>query len=264
MRRRLALTGLAVLATLTFGAACTTAPGTPAPATTKSATEVLSDAAAKTKGESFTYKLTYGALLTGDGKQDGAGQNAESNLTISEPTSGMTIKASVRSVGGDLFIKLDLGPVGASLPGFGELKDKWMHVDKSKLGSGGLAGSLTPGGDNMTAESYVKGVVTAEKVSDTEIKGTLDLTKSAPAGLDSSDVAALGEDAKKVPFVMTLDSEGRVTKVVISMPKVGEYPASELTTTYADYGTTVTVEKPSAAETAEAPALVYQFLGATG
>lgn len=263
IRRCRAIAGLAVLASLTLATTACQKSGSPsggggAPA--KSATEILTDAAAKTKGQSFKFTLSYGTLLTGDGAQDGSGKNASVNMTVAEPSSGITIKVGALVLGSDMYMKMDFGALSGAIPGLGEIGDKWMHLDATKVSGSSLSLGLKPGGgDALGAENYIKGVVTAEKLSDTEIKGTLDLTKSAPPGTSSDDLAALGAEAKNVPFTATLDSEGRLTKIVIKIPKVGEFPASDLTTTYSDYGTPVNLEKPAAAEVVEAPAMIYQF-----
>ena len=65
-RSRLAVTGVAVLATLLFASACVNKAPTPsASSTLKPAMQVLTEAADKTKGQSFKYTLTYGEVLTG-------------------------------------------------------------------------------------------------------------------------------------------------------------------------------------------------------
>jgi len=262
IRRRWAIAGLTVLASLTLATtACQTkgSPGGGGGAQTKSAQQILTDAAAKTKGQSFKFTLSYGTLLTGDGAQDGSGSNASVNMTVAEPTSGITIKVNALVLASDMYMKMDFGALGSAIPGLGDIGDKWMHLDATKVSGSALSLGLKPGEDSLGAENYIKGVVTAEKVSDTEIKGTLDLTKSAPPGTDEEALKALGDSAKNVPFNATLDSEGRLSKIVIHMPKVGEFPASDLTTTYSDYGAAVNLQKPAAAETVEAPAMIYQF-----
>ena len=80
-------------------------------------------------------------------------------------------------------------------------------------------------------------MVSAETVSATEIKGTVDLTKSAPIALPASEVAKLTADQRIVPFTATLDSQGRIVKTVVNMPAIAGYPAAPLTTSYSDYGT---------------------------
>lgn len=263
IRRSMAVTGLAVLAGITLATtACTTAPGSPGSPTTpaKPATEILSDAAAKAKGQSFKYTLAYGANLTGDGAQDATGANATRTIAFTNAASGVSIKGTVRLVGDALYGKLDLGAVTASIPGLGGLGDKWMVFDKKKIGGAGLVASLIPSGDSGTPEAYIKGVVSAEKVSDTEFRGTIDLTKSAPAVVPASDLAKLSPESRNVPFTATLDAQGRINKIVIKMPNVGSFQAADLTTTFTDYGAPVEVATPAPAETVTAPETIYLFL----
>jgi len=261
MTRRLALTGIAVLASLTLATGCQGTPGGSATTPpTKTATELLNDAVTKANGQSFKYGLVYGDALKGDGALDPAGPSSQSSVTLTVPSAGVTAKVDALIVGGDIYLKLDLGALTAAIPGLQNVGDKWMHVDKSKIGNSGLAARLTPSQDSIGAGSFVKGVVSAEKVSDTEIKGTLDLTKSAPGLLQPDQISAFGEAGKKVPFTATLDAQGRVAKLVLDMPKAGDLPAQPLTTTYTDYGSTVTITKPEAAKVVEAPDLIYTFL----
>jgi hypothetical protein len=63
-----------------------------------------------------------------------------------------------------------------------------------------------------------------------------------------------------VPFTATLDDQGRITKVVLSLPKIESLPAADLTVNYAGYGSTVQITAPAAADTVPAPDLVYSFL----
>src|SRR5688572_22385336 len=260
MTRRLALTGLAVLASLTFASACTqnTPGGTATTAPTKTATDTLNEAVAKTTGQSFKYTVSYGDTVKGEGTLDSTAQSSQADTTVTIPDAGVTVQLDSLIVGGDIFTKLDLGPLAAAIPGLQGVGSKWLHIDKTKIGNSGLITQYTPSEASIGAGSIVKGVVTAEKVSDTEIKGTIDLTKSAPAVL--GDVVSYGEAGKKVPFTATLDAQGRITKLVLNLPKSGTLPAADFTTTYADFGAAVTIAKPAAAEVVEAPEVLYTFL----
>ncbi len=263
MRRRLAVTGLAVLACTTLAlAGCVAKPGgtaTPTP-TPKPATEILAAAVAKTKGQPFKYTMKYGTVLTADGAQDATGANANRTISFTDASSGLVIKGQVLLVGDGLYAKLDLGPLTAAIPGLAGADGKYLKVDRAKIGSTGLAASLVPGGDSTVPDTYVNGVVSAENVSATEIKGTIDLTKSAPKVIPAAEAAKLPADQKVVPFKATLDDQGRITKIVITLPKVGVFPAADLVTTYADYGAPVQIAAPADADVLLAPELIYQFL----
>ena len=259
-RTRLAASGVAVLAVLNFVSACTAKPAaTPTP-TPKPAMEVLNDAAAKTRGQSFKYTVTYGDMLTGDGARDATGANTQRNVTVKTGSTGLTIKAQVLHIGDKVYAKLDLGALGSLIPGLGGVGDRWLLVDMTKLNATGLSASLIPNADSSTIDAYIKGVVSAETVSATEIKGTVDVSKSAPVALPASELSKLTNEQKIVPFTATLDDQGRIIKTVISMPPVAGYPAAPLTTTYTDYGAAVTIQAPAADQVVTAPDTVYLIL----
>jgi hypothetical protein len=260
MTRRLALTGIAVLTSLVFTTACAGTPGGTPTTPGKTATELLSDAANKTKGQSFKYTVSYGDTIKGDGALDAASKDSQSNMTVTVPDAGITLKINTLVNGGDIFVRLDLGPLTATIPGLKDIGTKWLHIDKSKVGNAGLISQFTPSEDSVGASSFVEGVVSAEKVSDTEFKGTIDLTKSAPGVLQKDQITTFGEEGKKVPFTATLDSQGRITQLVLSMPKTDALPAAPLTTTYTDFGSTISIAKPASSDVVEAPDMIYQFL----
>ena len=259
MRPRLLAAALAAFAALAT-TACTNAPGSPGtPTPTKAATTVLEEAAGKSNGQSFKYTLTYGEGLTGDGYQDAAGENASRNVVIKDPSTGLTIKANGLLFPDGLYLKVDLGPMTASIPGLGGLGDKWLVADKAKIGDTGLAAFLTSTESNKP-EAFIKGVVTAEQTSPTEIKGTFDLAKSAIGIATPAEIATVGDAAKSIPFAVTLDADGRISKIVLDMPKLPEYPEADLVTTFTDYGAAVEVPKPAADQTVPAPEMIYLFL----
>ncbi len=143
-RNRLAVAGIAALAALTFVSGCTAKPtATPTP-TPKAAMEILNDAAAKTRGQSFRYTVTYGDMLTGDGARDATGANTQRNVTVKTGTNGLTIVAKVLHVDDKVYAKLDLGALGAQLLGLGALGDRWLLVDLTKVNPNGLSASLIP------------------------------------------------------------------------------------------------------------------------
>ncbi len=261
-RSRLAATGAAVLATLMFASACVQKPAaTDTPTPTKPAMQMLTDAADKTKGQSFKYTLTYGEILTGTGTRDDKG-NATRDITVKTGANGLSIVAKIMNIVGDrIFAKLDLGAFGAAVPGLGNVGDRWMVVNGSRLNPNSLSDSLVPTADSSTVDSFVKGVVTAENVSATEVKGTVDLTKGAtPVALPASEMAKLTPEQKVVAFTATLDSQGRMVKTVVNMPAVAGYPAAPLTTTYSDFGSVITITMPPEYQSVDAPETIYLLL----
>jgi len=251
--------GLVFAGLLLAVSACGTATPPPAAPTTPpapTAIEILHAAAAATAGQSFRYEVTYGQLLTGQGARDASGQRAERDVTVS--SAGLVIKANIRRVENTVYARLDLGLLGPLIPGLADVGDGWLLVDPGRLNPDGLSASLVPGPDSSTVESYVAGVVTAEVVSATEIRGTVDITRSAPVALPARELAKLSAQDRIVPFTATLDAQGRVVKTVMQMPAIAGYPAAPLTTTYRDFGAVVTVVAPASAR--PAPLALYPVL----
>jgi hypothetical protein len=258
--QRWALAGLAAIAALSFGTACTQA-GTPGstPTTTPAATDTLAAAAAKTKGQSYKYQLTYGAALTSDGAASGTGSATSANITVGDASSGLMIKAKILVLAKDVYLKLDTAALSTAIPGLAGLGDKWLHLDAAQAPLLARIG-VKPGTDTLSPDTMLKGVLTATQSSPTEIKGTLDLAKSAPPGVSADQLASMPANTRNVPFTVTLDAQGRVSKIVINMPAVGSFPASDVTTTYSDFGATVDATAPAATDTVEAPSTLYLFL----
>jgi hypothetical protein len=92
-RTRLAVAGLAALASLILVSACTQKSGSNPQTSGKTAQQVLTEAAEKTKGQSFKYTLVYGEILTGDGSRDAKG-NAARNITIKTGRTGCRSRPS--------------------------------------------------------------------------------------------------------------------------------------------------------------------------
>jgi hypothetical protein len=270
MKPRWALTGVALAAVLAFTGACskdtdgaTDSPPTttpPAPAASGSGVEALRAAVDKTNEESFRYTLSILGIGEGRGVRDAADGDTEFSMSISEPSSGLKMTLASLKAGTDLYVKFDLGPMTDSIPGLKGLGDKWVHVDETKLSGSGMFKGFSSSANEAAAENLVKGVGTAELISPTEIKGTLDITKSMPSSVSEADLAAAGALAKNVPFTATLDAQGRLSRMVISMPALGQSKAGEIVTTYSDFGTVAKVEKPAASDVVEAPAELYQML----
>lgn len=260
-RSRLVVTGVAVLATLLFAGACVNKAPTPsASQNLKPAMQVLTEAADKTKGQSFKYTLVYGEVLTGSGTRDDKG-NATRDVTVTTGANGLSIGAKIMNIIGDrIFAKLDLGSFGALVPGLANVGSRWMVVNPSKLPASSLSASLVPTSTSSTVDLFVSGVVTAENVSATEVKGTVDLAKAAPVALPASELAKLTAEQKIVAFTATLDGQGRIIRTVVNLPAVAGYPAAPLTTAYSDFASVITITVPPETESVDAPEAIYLLL----
>lgn len=259
MRR--SILGVAALALLAFGAtACTQSSAAPGSSTTpKSGLETLSEAVAKTKGQSYAFGVAYGTLTNGNGWASGDGATTTLALKVVDAASGVTVGLEGTVLTSDVYVKADLGVLGSVVPGFDPTK--WMHIYPAKAPGAARLG-IKPGQDTFGPETYLKGATEATVVSQTEITGKLDITKAAPVGVPADQLAKLSTTDRIVAFTATLDDTGRISKLVLKMPPVGAYPAADFTMTYSNWGVPATPAPttPPAAQTVEAPDLIYTFL----
>lgn len=258
-RRMTAVVGLTLAAALTFSATgCKkdetgtgqNGPGTAATATADPAAMLANSAVALNK-DSFKINCDL-SIGTVTGSMDTPNKTGVMTMKIS--TGGTTMDMDMRLLGTDLYMKMNTA--GKSVPGFDS--SKWIHLDMTRLPANNSLGFKPGEMDPAGAAKFLNAVATAESGANGTIKGTMDLTKAVgAAGVDKNSLSLLGEDAKKVPFEATLDDQGRLTKLVVDMPKMGTVDAYKAVTTYSDFGTTVTVAKPRASEIVEAPEMLY-------
>jgi hypothetical protein len=153
--------------------------------------------------------------------------------------------------------KLDLG-----LETFGG--ERWAKLDKTRLedsstieydvstdrpdvtGAGALVGwAATAAGDRTT----INGTLDATRITGTEEVINAETFKEIPAGT-----------AKAVPFVATLDTEGRLTKLVMELPAAEELPAGTWTVELTGYGAAPAQQAPPAGEIKEATPDIYEMM----
>jgi hypothetical protein len=233
-----------------------TAASSAAPASPK---DGLLNALAPMTKTSYKYTLSSGGL-TGQGANDPANKTATLALTGTATNSqqqGGSITVNALAIGTDLWLKLDFGSANSTLK---ISTDKWFHIDATKLGANPTLPVDPNGGANTAA--LLKNAVDVKQTDGTHYSGTVDLTGgSSSTPLGQPDIDRLGQKAKAVPFTATVDSQGRLTEVKLDFPAVDpQIPA--VTSTYSDYGTTVTATKPDPAQVQEAPDTLYQIFKA--
>lgn len=258
---RLAGLGLATMATVALAVAgcdnSTATPATggsaPAPSATggsssaadPAAVAALSKATALLGTTSFALTATSGAGFKLSGAIDPVGSKATAQLTASGPNAEINIKTLL--IGDDLY---------AQVPGITKA-GTWTHLDGSRLPAGATIG-LRPNQIDPVGTANLLGAATDVKATGaSSYAGTLDLTKAAGlAGLSQVTIDSYGAAASKVPFTATLDDQGRLSKLTITVPQ-----GDPIDVTYADYGAPVTAAAPAASEITEAPASFYNSLG---
>ena len=70
---------------------------------------------------------------------------------------------------------------------------------------------------------------------------------------------ALGTKAAALPFTATVDDQGRLASLKVSVPAAGEVKAYQASITMSKYGATTAQATPAAAEVVDAPAQAYDF-----
>jgi hypothetical protein len=263
--RRWVVAGLAVVAAAGMAtAACgtksddtgtSTSTPSPTPAAPK---DVLVASAAELGKQSFTFTIKD-ADATGQGTVDPTKKSGQIKADFSDATSGVKFTLDLIVVAQDSYLKLDFGAL--KVPGLPP-KDKWQHLDRSKLKDpGDLDIDIGEKADPAGAADIFNGIVSAQSAGDRRYTGTVDLTKATDADLVDEDIVKeLGDAAKAVPFEATVDDKGRLATLKIEIPASGKVKAQTWQVTYGAYGAAPTIEKPPAAQVQEAPQSLYDLL----
>jgi hypothetical protein len=258
--RRLAVAGLAVLASATFALTGCTATGStggggasasaPAPSPTPAPPKQVLQASVKPLTQT-TYKYTLSSSgLTGEGSADPVGKKI--SLSMGGTQSGINVKMDFVLIGSDLYAKLDFGGKNSML----SIPTKWMHLDQTKLKNTNL-GFDPSAGDPTETSALFDGLVDAQRVDATHYTATFDLTKASGSAVDADTLKKLGDKGKSVPGTVTLDEQGRITSLTVDLSSVD--PNLSIKNTFSDYGSPVSVSAPPAADTVEAPDAVYKI-----
>ncbi|MEU7974490.1 hypothetical protein AB0B48_20890 [Micromonospora sp. NPDC049089] len=168
--------------------------------------------------------------------------------TISAP--GGVIE--IRMIDDEVYMK-----AGALLRGVG---DGWMVLDPARLPPD-FALSFAPGRNDFGGSGRLIDAIVTARVNGTQITGTIDVTRVAAGNGISFRPPPGGvfpDGARSHAFRATLDTEGRLVSFLI--PEANGLPNASLR--YSDFGTTVTVARPTGA--VAAPDALYPQLGMGG
>ena len=248
---RFASTGLALATALALGlTGCTpstsqneTPPATSATGPAADPRGELTQALAELNKQSCRFDLVS-SVVTGSGTLDPLNLLADMTLDMGD---AQTMR--MLSIGDDIYLKLGGEQAG-------NFSDKWLRMDTSKLGDDSELKLMADDPGNVKA--LIKSIAAVDRTSPGNYAGTVDYTKIA--GADSELIKMFGDKAASVPFTATVDTEGRLTGLVIDMTtldaRIGKIEAS-----YSDFGSPVTVRKPPASEVEEAPAEMVEAFG---
>lgn len=246
--------GVAFVAALAFVAGCQGSKSTPGGGdaggtVTKDASQELIDAIKKANETSYSFSMTLGSLGEMTGAVDPANKAVKAGMAIEQEGTGFSFDMIVVST--DLYMKMDLG--GIAMPGMPA--GKYMHLDASKVTSMEKFG-LKDLEDPTQAAALMESLVSVEKTGDGTFKGTIDVTKIETL---QDEVEDLGDKAKSIPFEATVDGEGRLTQMTMTLPAGDATPEMEIELKYFDFGEATKITKPADSEVVEAPAEVYQM-----
>lgn len=249
-----ALAGATLFAALAFVTGCqgstpTSSNDADPPATTRSASEELTDAMKKLNSTSYSFSMNFGP-----GEMTGAvdAANKAVKMAMEIEAEGQSLAFDIVVIDTDMYMKIEGLPLPGLAPG------KYLHLDATKVTSLENFG-LQDLSDPTQAAQLMEQLVDVEKTGDGTFKGTIDMSK-----LDQldEDIQALGDQAKSIPFEATVDGEGRLTLMKMMVPAGGSTPAMDIEMKYSDFGSASAISAPAAGDVVEAPAEMYQMFGA--
>jgi hypothetical protein len=214
--------------------AATTAPADPKAALAASTKELA--------GGNYAFKAT-----SPDADAEGVVHipSKSGSIKLEGKTEGFAIHMDLLLVDADRWVRMST-PQGKSILDEKADPDTWFHVDASKLSKDADFGVDVSQPDMLYVGTIVTAATTVQGDAHT-ITGTIDGTKitSEDAFLDSQTIKDVGAAASALPFTATLDDQGRLTKLVIDVPKAGDTAAGKWTVELSGYGEQKALTKPS-------------------
>lgn len=257
------LTGLlaVAVAVATATAGCTDeVVGNAPPSKPPTATELLARSVPDEHTGSFRYALK-GGDVPATGVLDAGRHSYQMQISQTDPELGFTMTMNVLMIGKRTWVKIAFTDT-EGLAGLPKLPRTWMLIDPAEMKGEdnlpiGYDGETDPG----AAREIVDAATGVRQTAAGRFTGTTDLTRQGEADIvDADRLAALGDQAKKIPFTATTDAQGRITSLILRIPAAGKVKAGTYEMTYRDYGTAPTPAEPTGAQQQKAPPIAYDLL----
>jgi hypothetical protein len=216
----------------------------------------LAAAAAKSSGTSFKFRSEDPAAAgIIEGAVDPAAAASTAKMSVDLDGANKLTFESIKT-GGTFYVKI----TGLPAAGGTDLSKYWMKADPAKItGDLGVLSAKDP----IDVRKVVANAASVQNVDGTLYTGTLDLTQESLGVLYDADLAKeLGDKAKAVPFAASVNADGYLTSVKVSVPAYGTEPASDTTVTLTDFGRPVTATAPTGAQVITMPDAMYTALNA--
>lgn len=212
--------------------------GTPAdvqnaPADAKGAVAL---AAEKTNEQSYRMTMTMEPEMTMEALVDPVAKTG--HTTVSMSAEGMSLESEMILIGEDIYVKTTGGALTS---------DKWMHMKSAELGQAFSASQVDPTEFLAKADDVVQ-------VDEHTYTGVLDLSTVDASAFGGGVGEKFGQDFTAIPFTLTLDDEGRLSRMETTMKGMGGDGGDRTAVvTMSDYGTPVDVTAPPADQVEEMP-----------
>ncbi|HEX7745147.1 MAG TPA: hypothetical protein VF462_07790 [Micromonosporaceae bacterium] len=273
MNRRWAVAGLVAACLMVPGlAACGSGDNTPnataspsgsassSSATADDAKQKLLDSTKELSNGNFRFAIT-GGPVNSTGLVHLPSRSAQMKMKIGQAGSDVTMDVDFIWAEPDTWVKVDVGGAAVQgLPGMDKVATgKYLHIDPTKAADLRDLRFDPNKVDPANSAELARAITDVRETGEDTYAGTIDVSKAPDSGMFDVDlVTALGAQANAVPFTARLDSQGRLTEMVIQVPAAGNTKAQEIKITYSDYGAATAAQKPAAAQVVEAPPELYQ------
>jgi hypothetical protein len=242
------LLGTALVAALTGCAAADTA-APPAPSVSSAASPAPDGAPALAAAVAKTTGISLKAVLVGDKAEENVTGAYDAKHTIGSitQTSG-TDRMTIIATPDDLYVS-----------GLSDLAGKTMRLKITKIAAKNPLAMFT---DVLTPLTLLTGVRNVKLTAPGSFTGTLDLTKATGTTAGSRKfleyVLAFATDrATAVKFTASVNEQGYLAEFNATLPRIDDGKDGEYDLRFSDFGSPITITKPTGAKVVDAPAAMY-------